>query len=200
MKNVSLYNGDPSLPVLSYTKTSYDSAQITKLMLRHWDRQQLCCQQPINVSTNVAFLVDLSMLDHPEDVKSDEMGVWHRTGSPKRFCFVNRNDEGKVTSVQVHKKEPQEVADQVYILRRLYYQHKYAKDLHKNIAFLAGEKNVRVLTYKPSIGYILSRHSNSTVFFCLPGFQVQYLNFEKYPQRCHLDSGYLTIYLRYLTI
>ena len=38
---------------------------------------RLCTAQPTSICGNGSFIVDVTQLDHPDDLLSDDMGVWH---------------------------------------------------------------------------------------------------------------------------
>ena len=60
-------------------------------------------EQPIRVPMcayyGVAFIVDLMKLDDPEDISSDDMGVWRYNGIDTSYIKVARDAEKQVKSV-----------------------------------------------------------------------------------------------------
>ena len=55
-------------------------------------KQQVCRKQPVRVCHNAAFVVDLNSLDHHQDIRADENGVWIRKGSPVAYVSVHTKD------------------------------------------------------------------------------------------------------------
>lgn len=59
----------------------------------------MCQRVPITVSHNVAFLVDVTKLDDPGDISSDDMGVWKNNGVDTCYVTVARDAKKLVKSV-----------------------------------------------------------------------------------------------------
>lgn len=107
--------------------------KLVKAIIEKHPNTVVCCDQPINVKSNVTFLVDLSKLPHRNDVKCDDLGAWKHTGSPSSFCTVSK--DGKVI---FQSKKPKHVKEDMHKLKRVYYVHSTSPDLKKKIAYLYG--------------------------------------------------------------
>ena len=60
-------------------------------------KEKICCMQPVNVSSNVSFVVNIEALDNPNDLKADDVGVWERKGSPVAYVSVyKRNGKNEI--------------------------------------------------------------------------------------------------------
>lgn len=111
----------------------YSPHNIMKLLLDpNIDKSTL---RPIGATQNSTFVVDVSKLDHPNDVKKDVFGKWEHSGShPEVFkCSFDKMD-----SVMVEKYVPGASGSNVYYLRRL---RSYCPnhDVRRLMAFIHGE-------------------------------------------------------------
>ena len=52
------YKGDTCTPVFSWKKESYTSTELVGILVRTYEAHTVCIAAPVNVSHNVAFLVD----------------------------------------------------------------------------------------------------------------------------------------------
>ena len=79
---VSYYNEDRRLPIYSNRKDGFLLSEIGNVLVcKNISKDRICCTQPVNVVSNVSFVVDVQSLDDPNDLKADENGVWERKGS-----------------------------------------------------------------------------------------------------------------------
>ena len=53
-----LYKDNVSVPFFLRRKSAFSWEEIAKIVLRKYDKEQVCLSQPINVSNNVSFLLD----------------------------------------------------------------------------------------------------------------------------------------------
>ena len=81
------YKDDVSVPVFIRCKSAFSWEEIAKILLRKYDKEQVCLSQPINVGNNVLFQLDHSKFQNESDIMCDNMGVPKHTGSPK-ICFT----------------------------------------------------------------------------------------------------------------
>ena len=95
---------------------------------------KICNAVPINVENNCTFIVDSSKLECPEDIRSDDCGVWRNNGVRVSIVSWN-NDEAKVISRRYtkDKKERHE-----YSIIRTYFVHKSHSDFRKMITKITG--------------------------------------------------------------
>lgn len=124
-------------PVFSWMKKAYTAEQLFCILLGEYCEEHLCISQPVNVSNNVSFLVQLSNLQHPDDLKCDDMGSWKHNGSPKNWFSVTKSTK-KIESVVRIKTRPSEPAQNVYELKRIYYKNSSDEAIRKLVAKLEG--------------------------------------------------------------
>lgn len=117
--------------------TAYSAEQMVYLLLGKYGTEHLCISQPINVSNNVSFLVDMSCLQHPDNLKCDDMGSWKHNGSPKRWFNVKKDTQG-INAIEPLEKKPSDPADGIFELRRTYYKNSSDETVRKIVAKLEG--------------------------------------------------------------
>lgn len=89
------YNGDNTLPIYqrNQPKSHYSLESLVRILLiDSLPTDMICTKQPIQVSNNVSFVVDLNMLDDPIDIRADENGVWKRKGSPVAYISLHSHN------------------------------------------------------------------------------------------------------------
>ena len=59
----------------------------------------VCTAQPTSICENVSFIVDMTQLDHPDDLLSDDMGVWLNNRVDTTY-FIAHTDEASVHSIE----------------------------------------------------------------------------------------------------
>ena len=137
------YKEDVCIPVFSWSCKALSCKGLVRLLLQDYDPESLCISQPVNVSHNISFLVENKFLKSKDDVKCDDMGVWKHTGSPRKWFFIERNDNNAVEEIVPLQGKPKPNVDNVYQLRRIYYVNGSDKDVRKIISTLQG----KLLTY-----------------------------------------------------
>ena len=129
------YKDDVLVSVLLRRKTAFSWEEIAKILLRKYDKEQVCLSQSINVSNNVSFLPDHSKFQNESDIMYDNMGVWKLTGSPKiRFTL---SDETPNIS-KCCTNNPGE-GSKVYTLKQVYYRNTSSGYVRKIVSTVYGK-------------------------------------------------------------
>ena len=73
------------------SKTQFSVEELARLLLikSTVPQSKICSKQPVRVSHNVSFVVDLNALDDPKDIRADENGVWQCNGSPVTYVSIH---------------------------------------------------------------------------------------------------------------
>ena len=73
------------------SKTQFSVEELARLLLIESTvpQNKICSKQPVRVSHNVSFVVDLHALDDPKDIRADKNGVWQRSGSPDTYVSIH---------------------------------------------------------------------------------------------------------------
>ena len=95
-----------------------------------------CSKRPLNITTSATYVVDVSKLAHPDNVKQDSFGIWKHSGSHTQLFKVYVDDDGEV---DVEKCAPGASGDNIVLLRHLHSTHPSNKEFKKMIAFLCGK-------------------------------------------------------------
>lgn len=115
----------------------YSSELLLKLLLNpSIDRSRVCSTWPVpDIMTSSTFIVDISTLKHPDDVRKDFFGRWMYSGShtfPFKAFF---EDDG---SVFVEKCAPGAQGN-VFYLRKLHCYHPSNTDFRRMLVFVSGK-------------------------------------------------------------
>ena len=94
---------------------------------------------PFRCFSSSTYVVDITKLAHPDDIKSDNFGVWSHSGSHPLVFKVHVEDD----YVHVEKGAPGATGNDVVYLRQLHSVHPSHKDFKRMIAFLSGELLLR---------------------------------------------------------
>ncbi|CAB3977441.1 Hypothetical predicted protein [Paramuricea clavata] len=120
-----LYGDDPAFPVFRWGLTKGVSTdEIAGILLRgNVDQAKVATKVPTNVSKNTSFIVDTTKLRNDQDVKCDDLGAWHYTGT-KKFGY-SLDDAGVIYREDDFADEPQ------YQLSRQFFKNKSLPSLRK---------------------------------------------------------------------
>ena len=126
---------DVSVPVFLQRKSVFNREEIAKILLRKYDKEQVCLSQPMNVSNNVSFLLDHSKFQNESDIMCDNTGVWKHTGSPK-ICFTLSDKTSDISKCNTNNAGE---GSKVYALKRAYYRNKSSGDVRKIVSTVYGK-------------------------------------------------------------
>ena len=100
------------------------------------DENRVAKQRPLQTQCSSTFIVDITKLAHPDDIKKDMYGKWLYKGS-HTDVFLCSFDEGK--KVCVEKAAPGASGPNVYYLRRLHNVHPSNKGFRRIVAIIFGK-------------------------------------------------------------
>ena len=90
----------------------------------------------IEVQSDSTFVIDLTKLAHPDDVKKDCYGSWLHKGSHTDVFRCSYDKDGEVT---IEKAAPGASGSNVYFLRRLHCVHPSHSGFRRILAFICGK-------------------------------------------------------------
>ena len=105
------------IPIFELPPPKYTATRIMQILLNpNINTSKVAKGRPIEVEKSSTFVVDLTCLKHPDDVKKDMYGRWEYSGShPEVFhCSVDDFD-----NVSIEKCAPGATGPNVYYLRRV---------------------------------------------------------------------------------
>ena len=124
------------VPIFERPPPKYSAYYIMKVLLDpNIDRSRVATGRPIGSTSNATFVVDLSKLQHPDDVKKDMFGKWEHSGSHPEVFKCSFND---LDCVSVEKCAPGASGNNVYYLRRLRSYCPTNHDVRRLMAFIHG--------------------------------------------------------------
>ena len=125
------------LPIFEHPPPKYSANRIMEILLNpNMNKSLVAHGRPIQVETSSTFVIDLTSLKHPDDVKKDMYGRWDYSGShPEVFrCSFDQFDD-----VIIEKCAPGAAGSNVYYLRRIRSTHPSNGDFRRMIAFVHGK-------------------------------------------------------------
>ena len=79
------YQDDCSLPIFASLQYGYPQDRIIDILLvSSVPLEQICKVQPLGVSQNAVFVVDIDVVEF-RDLKADDLGLWRGTGTRKHI-------------------------------------------------------------------------------------------------------------------
>ena len=127
---------DQGIPVYEKTSAPYTAERILKILLDpEIDQSRVTHSGPKFVSESSTYVVDLSHLDNPNDVKKDGLGKWSYSGSHEEY-FRSYYDDGH--RIHFEKCAKGATGDNVSVLRRLRSSHPSDPSIRRVVAFVSG--------------------------------------------------------------
>ena len=93
------------------------------------ENKKVCTVQPLGVSENATFIIDMEMVEL-RDLKADDLGSWHPTGTQKTYFRFSQSG-----TLKISEKCPR---GSLSLLTRRYYIHKFYDKFHRQIADIRG--------------------------------------------------------------
>ena len=114
---------------------TYSGEQLLDILLNpEIDATKICCERPMQIKESYTFVVDLNFLKHPDDVKKDEFGKWHYSGSHVVSYTVWKSHSSKLQFEKVSGQG----AENAFELRRIHCKHPSNPQFQRLLAFVTG--------------------------------------------------------------
>ena len=77
---------DSDIPIFATGIVKYTTEEIVSILLnkKHNKIGVISQRQPVNVRESKVYVVNTDGLDHPDDVKADDLGSWRNDGQHKK--------------------------------------------------------------------------------------------------------------------
>ena len=122
------------LPIYERTSKTYSAREITEILLdSDLPTSRIATSHPVSVQENLVFVVDLSQLEKPEDIRADDLGSWVCNGKRCNQCEVEDDQVMEIFSGPSIQRE------NMYRLVRRYYRHATSSDFRRTIAEIYGK-------------------------------------------------------------
>ena len=131
-----LYRNSIGVPIYEKPPEKYSAHRIMQILLNpKIDKHRIAVTRPLEVPYSSTFVVDVSKLGHPDDIKKDMYGKWLHSGSHSDvfICSYCENDE-----VSIERAAPGASGENVYHLRRLHSVHPSNNEFRRILALLSG--------------------------------------------------------------
>ena len=130
------YDNDENLPVYEWGLVKGGKMhEIAEILLNKAKHTQVGTDVPNNVNRNTSFIVDTSCIGNIDDLKCDDLGIWHCTGVKTDFF---RESGKKVKKVRSDKQ----AKVGVYKFTRRYYYNDNVNSLKKTMTIAADSNQV----------------------------------------------------------
>lgn len=133
---ILVYRNNTGVPIFEIPPPKYSAHQIVRILLdQNIDEGRIALKRPIDAPSSSTFVVDISKLAHPDDIKKDMYGKWLHSGSHTDvfICTYNEDD-----SVNIEKAANDASGNNVYYLRRLHSVHPSNTEFRRVLALLFG--------------------------------------------------------------
>ena len=102
-------------------------------------------RQPVDVRESKVYVVNTDGLDHPDDVKADDLGSWRNDGQHKKWIKV-KQCQGQLSSIEFCSGKPKHDSSS-YCLHRSYYVHHSNRHFKRKISYLSGVYIIKYTLY-----------------------------------------------------
>ncbi len=142
--------------------TKYSAMRIMEILLDpSIGKEKVAYKRPIEVKSSSTFVIDITRLAHPEDVKKDAYGHWICTGSHTDVyrCSIDLNQQ-----THIEKAAPGATGTSVYTLRRLHFVHPSHKEFRRILAFVHGEYMLHACMFTCFNYYSVNTKSHKLIY------------------------------------
>jgi hypothetical protein len=130
-----------AFPVYSKSRNVLPAKEVLTLLTEKgaFSLSRVCHRQPLHVQHHRTFIVDISSLRSPNDIKCDDMGSWRNHSSNKRTYNVTWDDEGRIEMMTTSERRSKN--NKVVTLKREYFSlnHDVHDDVRKRIDTIIGK-------------------------------------------------------------
>ena len=124
-------------PVFEMPPPKYSAEKFLKILLDpRIDKTKICKHKPLQIRESATFVVDVRCLKHQDDIKKDEFGIWHYSGSHPQTYRVYIESDGHMT---VEKCGDGASGSSVVYLWRLHCTHPSNSEFKRLICLVSGK-------------------------------------------------------------
>ena len=96
---------------------------------------KICHKRPTEIFGSATYVVNITKLRHPDDIKKDNFGIWSHSVSHPQLLKVFEEDN----NISIEKCAPGATGDSVVHLRLLHSVHTVNKQFKRMIACITGK-------------------------------------------------------------
>ena len=138
-EETEFYGGNEAFPVYSKSKKVLSPEEVLTLLTERgaFPLSKVCHRQPLHVEHQRTFIVDMSHLRSPKDIKCDDMGSWRNLSANKYSYNVTWNEEGQIEMIRTVEAG----SNNVVTIKRKYFSlnHDVHNDVRKRIDTIFGK-------------------------------------------------------------
>ena len=132
-RKIQFLHGNCNVPIFDCTSHQYSAKEIVNVLLdQSLPVEKISTSRPTFVEDNFIFVVDLSKLDDPKDVRADDLGSWICNGKRSVQCAI---EDGRAFEIVPTSNTNVGIT---YRLIRRYYKHATAGDFARIISEIYG--------------------------------------------------------------
>ena len=125
------------MPIFERPPSKYTAIRIMQILLSSTlDERKVATRRPIEVHQSSTFVIDLTKLAHPDDIKRDSYGRWLQKGSHNDVFRCRYDEDGEV---YIDKMAPGATGSDIYYLRRQHCVHPSHSAFRRILAFICGK-------------------------------------------------------------
>ena len=123
-------------PVYEVPSEKYTVEEIIRILLNpKIDQSKVCKQRSLDIVSSSTYVVDLDCLQHLDDIKKDNFGVWTHSGShTQQFCSRINHDKVEIGRSAFASNGPKW---KTFSLRRLHSKHPTNPSFRRIISFVS---------------------------------------------------------------
>ena len=129
-------NSVDECPVYEIPPVKYAAETVIRILLNpNLEDLKICKQRPLHIITSSTYVIDLNYLKDQDDVKRDNFGIWHHSGSHNLSfeCCITTDGEVRMRCDAANGGQWKK-----YSLRRLHSKHSTNHNFKRLICFLTG--------------------------------------------------------------
>ena len=151
------YDGKKS-PIYSNKAINY-SAEDAVTLIFNAVSSVVCTEQPIGCHSTATFIVDISNLNHLDDIRADDLGAWKNCGVRSTYCSVSFDSSNKVCRVKKMGSAPSSVMrHSIYRLKRTYWQHSEESTFCRRLLEIEGQTSTQEFQHYSCYTYCNARN------------------------------------------
>ena len=144
---VGYFAGNESFHMTDINDGEFSVTETAHILLSTNPTSEAVCQtSPKGTQQNSCFLVNLTNLKDPRDVRVDDLGTWRHNGVVTTYLSVNQsgNKEGEICQHPKNfKPSKKDMEDRsMFVMRRTYHANGTATDYKRVIVEMEGKNTV----------------------------------------------------------
>ena len=189
-------------PVYENPPPKYTAERILKILLDpSIEKSKICSKRPSSVTKSATYIINITKLADPEDVKSDYFGIWNHSGSHPNTYKVHVEQD---RFISVEKCAAGASGVDVVYLRRLHSVYPFNNQFKHLIAFVSALcclGDLHHISAPPKHTHTLSTVNLAThvLLFCVTTLitcKLSYTDAENNPHHLalvtyHIPSGFV---------